>query len=72
MEKVTAKNKRRVVELFVAGGPRRRAPRRLTIRQLLGHKKRGALLSAFTFAVVEGGHNVCLWNLKNLGFDYVG
>ncbi len=73
MERITAKSKKRVVQLFVAGPGYERvsAPRGLTVRKLIGHQRYKTLLSRYTFAVLEGDHLVCLWNLKNLGFDYL-
>ena len=73
MKKITSKSKVRVVELFTAGRNYQRigAPSGLTIRQLF-HKRRRSLLSKFTFAVTDGGHNICLQNLEHLGFDFFG
>lgn len=73
MKKITSKSKAAVTHLFVCGEEyeRVRAPLRLTIRSLF-HQKRRNLLKKYTFAVTEDGHNACLWNLKNLGFDYIG
>ena len=74
MEKITAKSKKRVVELFNPGPNYERvsAPRHLTIRRLVGHQRYASLLSRYRFAVIDGPHNICLSNLEKLGFDYFG
>ena len=80
MERITSKSKRRVFELLQPGpgykqpGPpyqRVPAPRNLTVRRLQTkrYKKR---VSRFSFAVIDGGHLVCLANLTKLGFDLIG
>lgn len=73
MHKITSGSKKRVIELIYAKSDRRvAAPRGMTIRRLLRHKRYRSLRDPYLLARIEGNHLVCVENLERLGFDLIG
>jgi hypothetical protein len=76
MTRISSRSKQQIIRLLVPPTDRTgiddAAPRALTVRRLVHHRRSARLREHYTIAQTATGHLCCIRNLTHLGFDVIG